>query len=79
MAMLGPFAATGLAGQEASEADPVIIAHRHTVHSSVLGEDRPISVALPQGYDSTEAYPVIYVMDGPGHLVHPDRAFPDWR
>lgn len=70
MAMLGPFAATGLAGQEASEADPVIIAHRHTVHSSVLGEDRPISVALPQGYDSTEAYPVIYVMDGPGHLVH---------
>ncbi len=49
MAMLGPVAATGLAGQGASEADPVIIAHRHAVPSSILGEDRPISVALPQG------------------------------
>lgn len=64
--MLG--AASGAAGQE--DGDPVILARQYVVPSSILGEDRPIAVGLPQRYDSTAAYPVIYVLDGLGHMMH---------
>lgn len=37
-----------------------------TIHSTVLGEDRVLNIALPQGYhpDSAARYPVIYLLDG---------------
>lgn len=37
-----------------------------TIHSTVLGEDRVLNFALPQGYhpDSAAQYPVVYVLDG---------------
>lgn len=58
---------TQLSGQDG---EPVEIARGHTVSSAILGEERPVQVALPLGYDTTEAYPVVYVLDGPGHLIH---------
>jgi predicted alpha/beta superfamily hydrolase len=50
--------------------EPVEIARAYTVSSTILGEDRPVQVALPLEYDTAQAYPVVYVLDGPGHLVH---------
>jgi len=35
-----------------------------SLHSTVLDEDREINIHLPEGYDSTIAYPVMYVLDG---------------
>jgi predicted alpha/beta superfamily hydrolase len=49
-----------------------------TVHqvikSKIMGEDRQITVRLPKGYesesDSDVKYPVLYLLDGPGHMDH---------
>lgn len=57
-------------GQDSADGKPYVIAHRYTLPSEILGEDRPIAVALPPGYDSMAYYPVIYVMDGFAHLTH---------
>jgi predicted alpha/beta superfamily hydrolase len=35
-----------------------------TLHSDILGEDRILNVYLPEAYDSTARYPVIYLLDG---------------
>lgn len=41
------------------------VGHRLTIESTILGEVRTASVALPTGYDNSEtAYPVLYVLDG---------------
>jgi len=43
----------------------LVVGERIIVHSKILGEDRTILVALPEGYDETERrYPVLYVLDG---------------
>src|SRR6185437_8927612 len=47
------------------EGDPIIAGVRWTIHSKVLGEDRIISVRMPDGYDHSAArYPVLYALDG---------------
>ena len=61
---------SGLAGQDVSDGEPVVLAHTYQIPSAALGEDRPVTVALPEGYDPDRAYPVIYVLDGPLHVVH---------
>ncbi len=45
---------------------PFILGEVETIHSVVLGEDRVLNIALPQGYhpDSAARYPVIVVLDG---------------
>ena len=53
----------------AQEKDPAIkIGERFTLHSKVLGEDRPYWIYLPESYNSKtqapEAYPVLYLLDG---------------
>ncbi len=41
------------------------------LESRVLGEPRVAQVRLPDGYEAgTGRYPVVYVLDGPGHLDH---------
>jgi predicted alpha/beta superfamily hydrolase len=41
------------------------------IKSSVLGEDRPILVRTPAGYETNKlAYPVLYMTDGDAHLAH---------
>ncbi|HSG49761.1 MAG TPA: alpha/beta hydrolase-fold protein [Longimicrobiales bacterium] len=61
-----------LAAQEpATEGTPVEIGQRFTLHSEILGEDRPVLVGLPAGYDeSDEPYPVLYLLDGGAHFHH---------
>lgn len=38
-----------------------------TIHSTVLNENRTLNIYLPEKYDSTKAYPVIYLLDGSIH------------
>jgi predicted alpha/beta superfamily hydrolase len=41
------------------------------VHSDTLGEDRSVLVYTPPGYEHGDtAYPVLYLLDGDGHLLH---------
>jgi|APMI01.1.fsa_nt_gi hypothetical protein len=49
----------------------------HTIHSSVLGEDRTIHVFLPDGYRASEKYDVVYVLDAEMlvRFVPPIRTF----
>lgn len=43
----------------------------YSIKSEILGEDRPIAVSLPDGYDESGAnYPVLYLMDGMGNIKH---------
>ncbi|MFT5521707.1 MAG: putative alpha/beta superfamily hydrolase [Enterobacterales bacterium] len=47
------------------------IASVHTLKSSVLNEQRNILIHLPKNYQSSgKAYPVIYTLDGSGHINH---------
>jgi predicted alpha/beta superfamily hydrolase len=47
----------------------LVIGDRITVDSKVLTEERIINVYLPEGYhpDSSQSYPVIYLLDGSKH------------
>jgi predicted alpha/beta superfamily hydrolase len=49
----------------------IVIGERQTFHSTVLNEDRTIWVYTPPGYkQGTDAYPVLYLLDGDGHFHH---------
>lgn len=44
---------------------------QHMFTSKVLGEDRPILISVPVGYDETDAkYPTLYVLDGLQNIKH---------
>lgn len=44
---------------------------QYIISSEVLGEERPIIIALPQGYEESDAnYPVLYLLDGRGNIKH---------
>ena len=47
------------------------IASSHIIKSSVLKEERKILIHLPKNYKTSgKAYPVIYTLDGVGHIHH---------
>lgn len=52
--------------QRSAPPQPFALGVTETIHSTVLGEDRLLNIALPQGYhpDSAARYPVIYLLDG---------------
>jgi predicted alpha/beta superfamily hydrolase len=65
------FATLCTSGSAQEEPVPFTIGQEFTLSSTVLGEDRPILVSLPAGYDSTTAtYPVLYLLDGRQNLMH---------
>ena len=42
-----------------------------TLNSKILGEDRPVFISTPQGYENSEQkYPVLYLLDGGAHFLH---------
>ncbi|AFE08189.1 Ferri-bacillibactin esterase BesA [Corallococcus coralloides DSM 2259] len=51
---------------------PIVVGTRITLTSKVLGEERPLMIHLPGGYEAapTERYPVLYVLDAETHFVH---------
>jgi len=64
------FVATFMLARPGRAQDQVVLAQNWTIHSQVLGEDRAISVHLPEGYDkSSDRYPVLYVLDGEQLLI----------
>lgn len=50
--------------QKAVNTQPLVIGQIQTLHSAILKEDRILNIYLPQQYDSTKAYPVLYLLDG---------------
>lgn len=45
-------------------AKPLTIGEVQTLQSLVLKESRTLNIYLPNGYDKTKSYPVMYVLDG---------------
>lgn len=43
---------------------PLTIGEVRKMKSKTLNEDRTLNIYLPQGYDKTKSYPVIYLLDG---------------
>jgi len=43
---------------------PLTIGEIRTLKSNVLNEDRTLNIYLPQNFDKTKSYPVIYLLDG---------------
>ena len=53
------------------EEDKITLGEVQTIDSEILGERRTILVHLPTGYNiTTDAYPVLYLLDGGEHFVH---------
>ncbi len=47
----------------------ITLGHEITLESTILGEDRVMSIYLPDGYeDSKDTYPVFYLLDGEVHF-----------
>jgi predicted alpha/beta superfamily hydrolase len=56
---------SGLVGQ------PLTAGERLSLKSELLGEERVLSVALPEDYEKSDSrYPVLYVLDGEWHFPH---------
>ena len=43
---------------------PLTIGDIRTLHSTILNEDRVLNIYLPEKYDTSKNYPVIYLLDG---------------
>lgn len=43
---------------------PLTIGDIRTLHSNILHEDRILNIYLPEKYDPSKSYPVIYLLDG---------------
>lgn len=43
---------------------PFVIGETRTFKSEILNEDRTLNIYLPEGFDKTKSYPVIYLLDG---------------
>lgn len=66
-----PAVAAQSSGRLGTDGTPVVIGQRYTIHSDVLGEDRTLLVATPDGYETDAArYPVLYLLDGDAHFHH---------
>lgn len=43
---------------------PLTIGEIRTVNSKILKEERTLNIYLPQNFDKTKSYPIIYLLDG---------------
>lgn len=43
---------------------PLTIGEIRIVKSKILNEERTLNIYLPQGFDKTKSYPIIYLLDG---------------
>lgn len=50
---------------------PIVLGEQFSLRSDILHEERLVQVYKPAGYEhSTAVYPVLYLLDGDGHLLH---------
>ncbi len=53
------------------ESTPIQLGIKTSITSEIMDEERPVLVYTPASYDqSATSYPVIYLLDGDGHLLH---------
>ncbi|PIF43172.1 hypothetical protein CLU96_0076 [Chryseobacterium sp. 52] len=58
------FAFTCTVSAQDGTVKPLSIGEIRTLKSKILNEDRTLNIYLPQGFDKTKSYPVIYLLDG---------------
>ena len=51
-----------------SNDNQITIGHIDSLKSDILGETRKIWMHLPKNYEDGKKYPVLYLLDGPGHF-----------
>ena len=58
---------------QSQASNSIIIGNIDSLHSNILGEQRKVWVYVPNNSDqdiySKQNYPVVYLLDGPGHFV----------
>ncbi|WPB74225.1 alpha/beta fold hydrolase [Archangium violaceum] len=53
------------------EGQPIFLGEKHSLRSAILEEERGFQLYLPPGYaESSERYPVLYLLDGDSHFHH---------
>ncbi|WP_294284249.1 alpha/beta hydrolase-fold protein [uncultured Chryseobacterium sp.] len=55
---------SGLVSAQKGNVKPLTIGEIRTLKSKILNEDRTLNIYLPQNFDKTKSYPVIYLLDG---------------
>lgn len=70
LVLMASFLLSGLSSSAAvQDGDNLDIGQYRIVKSSILGEDRPLSIYVPAGYEGgTDNYPVLYVLYGEGKI-----------
>ncbi|ATN07820.1 alpha/beta hydrolase [Chryseobacterium indologenes] len=58
------WAANAMMSGQTATVKPLTIGEVRTFKSKTLHEDRTLNIYLPQGFDKTKSYPVIYLLDG---------------
>ena len=53
---------------ETSASDEISIGEKFTIHSEIIGEDRPISVYIPKGVNEDDSLYAIYLLDSEHHF-----------
>lgn len=65
------FVAPYLSFAQPAEMTPITLGMQTSLHSEIMGEERPIMIYTPNGYEQSSVdYPVVYLLDGDGHLLH---------
>jgi len=60
---------TTSSAQDAPES--IVIGERLSLRSEMMDEDRPVWIYKPNSYENSgTSYPVLYLLDGPGHFYH---------
>lgn len=47
-----------------AQGKPLVIGQSETIDSKILNEKRTLNIYLPEGFDKTRTYPVVYLLDG---------------
>lgn len=58
------FAFQSVAFAQTANVKPLTIGEIRTLKSKILNEERTLNIYLPQNFDKTKSYPVIYLLDG---------------
>lgn len=58
------FAFQSLAFAQTENVKPLTIGEIRTIKSKILNEERTLNIYLPQKFDKTKSYPIIYLLDG---------------
>lgn len=55
---------SGMVSAQKSNVKPLTIGEIRILKSKILNEDRTLNIYLPQNFNKTKSYPVIYLLDG---------------